>query len=135
MSHPLVSDALWKRVQSLIPVRPSQRVGRGRPAVQDRAVFTGIVFVLCTGIPWRYLPAAELRCGSAVTCWRRLRDWQQAGLWQHLWAHLLEDLGRRGLVHWQRAALDSSSVPAKRGAHLPDPTLPTAAVRAPNTIC
>ena len=41
----------------------------------------GIVFVLRSGIPWEMLPK-ELGCGSGMTCWRRLRDWQESGIWQ-----------------------------------------------------
>jgi transposase len=46
--------------------------------VQDCARLAGIIFVLKTGIPWEYLPQ-EMGSGSGVTCWRRLRDWQNAG--------------------------------------------------------
>jgi transposase len=45
-------------------------------------VLGGIIYVLRAGVPWRLLPARELGCGSPVTCWRRLRDWQQAGVWE-----------------------------------------------------
>jgi transposase len=43
----------------------------------------GILFVRCTGTPWSYL-TSELACGSGSTCWRRLRDWQAAGVWRRL---------------------------------------------------
>ena len=42
---------------------------------------TGIIFVLKTGIPWEDLPQ-EMGCDSGMTCWRRLRDWQEAGIWE-----------------------------------------------------
>jgi transposase len=51
-----------------------------------------------------------------VTCWRRLRDWQRAGVWQQLHHHLLNQLGQEGRLDWSRASLDSISVCAKRGA-------------------
>tara|TARA_R110000824_G_scaffold194777_1_gene377444 strand:+ start:4753 stop:4866 length:114 start_codon:yes stop_codon:yes gene_type:complete len=31
-------------------------------------------------------------CGSGVTCWRRLRDWHEAGVWKKLHQTLLEYL-------------------------------------------
>lgn len=74
---------------------------------------SGIIYVLKGGIPWRMLPT-ELGCGSGVTCWRRLRDWQEAGVWRRLHRVLLDYLGKAGLLDWSRAALDSASVPAKR---------------------
>ena len=58
----------------------------------DRAALTGIIFVLKSGIPWEMLPR-ELGCGSGMTCWRRLRDWQEAGVWERLHRALLDRLG------------------------------------------
>jgi transposase len=86
----------------------------------------GIVFVLKTGIPWRMLPT-ELGCGSGWTCWRRLRDWQQAGVWEKLHERVLNWLGDQTAVDWSRASLDSIGVRAKRGANTSTPTRPIAA--------
>jgi transposase len=85
--------------------------------VDERAALTGIVFVLKTGIQWRELPW-EMGCGSGVTCWRRLRDWQQSGVWDRLHELLLAQLQGAKKLHWSAAVLDSSSVPAKRGGEL-----------------
>ena len=82
MAKPLLPDELWNFIEQLLPVRTPSPKG-GRPRLSDRAALTGILFVLKTGIPWEYLPQ-ELGCGSGMTCWRRLRDWQQAGVWQRL---------------------------------------------------
>ena len=90
----------------------------GRPRVPDRAALTGIIFVLKSGIPWELLPP-ELGCGSGMTCWRRLRDWQEAGVWDRLHRELLDRLGDADRIDWSRAALDSASMPAKRGASSP----------------
>ena len=78
MSKPLVSDALWEIIQPLLPPEPPKPKG-GRPRVAGRAALTGIIFVLKSGIPWEMLPQ-EMGCGSGVTCWRRLRAWQRAGV-------------------------------------------------------
>jgi len=78
VASPVVSDDLWAVIEPLLPVIPLRPKG-GRPRVPDRAALTGIVFVLLTGIPWEMLPQ-EMGCGSGVTCWRRLRDWQMAGV-------------------------------------------------------
>ena len=83
-----------------------------------RAALTGILFVLKSGIPWGMLPL-ELGCGSGVTCWRRLRDWQAAGVWHRLHLALLDRLGEADRIDWSRASLDSASIPAKRGAASP----------------
>lgn len=117
MSKPLVSDELWTIIEPLLPPDPPKPKG-GRPRVPNRAVLTGIIFVLKSGIPWEMLPQ-ELGCGSGVTCWRRLRDWQQAGVWERLHQVLLDRLGESDRIDWSRASLDSASLPAKRGAKRP----------------
>jgi transposase len=101
----------------------------GRPRVPDRAALTGIIFVLKSGIPWELLPQ-EMGCGSGVTCWRRLRDWQAAGVWDRLHRELLDRLGAADQIDWSRASLDSASVASPGGAKRPAPTRPTAARRA-----
>ena len=128
MSKPLVTDELWALVAPLLPVEPPKPKG-GRPRVPDRACLTGILFVLRTGIPWGMLPP-EMGCGSGATCWRRLRDWQDAGVWDRLHQALLDRLGEADRIDWSRASLDSASVPAKRGAKPPAPIQRIAANRA-----
>lgn len=117
MSKPLVSDELWTVIEPLLPPKAPKPKG-GRPPVEDRAALTGIIFVLKTGIPWELLPQ-EMGCGSGVTCWRRLRDCQEAGVWDRLHRVLLDRLGAADEIDWSRASLDSASVPAKRGAMKP----------------
>ena len=58
----------------------------------------------------------EMGCGSGVTCWRRLREWQDAGVWERLHKALLERLSEADKLNWERAALDTRSLPAKGGA-------------------
>lgn len=114
MSKPLVSDKLWAIIAPLLPSERPKPKG-GRPRIADRAALTGIVYVLKSGIPWEMLPQ-EMGSGSGMTCWRRLRDWQQAGVWQRLHRMLLQHLQDAGRIDWERASLDSASVPAPGGA-------------------
>jgi transposase len=72
-----------------------------------------MLFVLRTGIPWEMLPA-EMGCGSGVTCWRRLREWQATGVWDRLHRELLRRLRDADRIDWSRACIDSSSIAAKR---------------------
>lgn len=131
MAKPLVPDALWDRIQPLIPP-PKPKPRGGRPPVDDRAALTGILFVLRTGIGWEYLPQ-ELGCGSGMTCWRRLRDWQLAGVWDRLHRVLLDELGKAGRIDWTRASLDASSVRAKGGVKRRGRTQRTAESSAPSS--
>ena len=133
MAKPLLPDRLWHEIAPLLPPEPPKPTG-GRPRIPDRAALTGILFVLKTGIPWEYLPQ-EMGCGSGMTCWRRLRDWQQAGVWARLHHHLLNRLGTQDRIDWERALVDSASVPAKRGAPRLARTRPIAPSPAANTMC
>lgn len=74
MAKPLLDDELWAMSEPLLP-QPKTRRKRfpGRKPIPNRQAWTGILFVLKTGIPWEYLPQ-ELGCGSGMTCWRRLRE-------------------------------------------------------------
>lgn len=115
--RPLLDDKLWNLLAPLLPPEKPKPKG-GRPRVPDRAALTGILFVLRTGIPWEMLPR-EMGCGSGMTCWRRLRDWQEAGVWDRLHQVLLDQLGKADRIDWSRASIDSSSVPSPGGAKKP----------------
>src|SRR5215203_2953308 len=130
MPEALVSETLWALVAPLLPKRPLRPKG-GRPPVDDRKALEGIVFVLRTGIPWASLPK-QMGCGSGMTCWRRLRDWQAAGVFERLHRALLDRLGRANAIDFGRCSLDSASFPAKRGANSPAPTRRIAAIPAPS---
>lgn len=132
MAKPLVSDELWEVIVPLIPAEPAKPKG-GRPRLDNRAALTGILFVLKTGIPWEMLPQ-ELGCGSGMTCWRRLRDWQEADVWEQLHRVLLERLSTGEQIDWSRACIDSGSVPAPGGAKKPARTQRIAANRARSAI-
>ncbi len=92
----------------------------------------GILFVLFTGIQWEWLPG-ELGFGSGMTCWRRLRDWNNAGVWQRLHEVLLDELRATDRLDLSRAVIDSSHVRVLKGGPKPDGAPSTAADRAPNT--
>lgn len=132
MPKPLLSDDLWEMIAPYLPQESSKPKG-GRPRVANRAVLTGIIFVLRSGIPWEMLPK-ELGCGSGMTCWRRLREWQQAGTWEHIWRVLLNQLGAGEGVDWSRAVVDSASIRAVLGGHKRAPIPRIVRKMAVNTI-
>ena len=109
-----ISDGLWERVAPLIPARQRRSRCPGRKALDDRLVLNGVLHVLHTGIAWEDLPA-EYGYGSGVTCWRRLREWQRAGVWEALHQQLLTELNAAGAIDWSRAAVDGSHVRALLG--------------------
>ena len=128
----IVSDELWELVEPLLPKKERRFRYPGRKRLPDRLALQGILFVLHTGIAWTHLPH-ELRFGSGVTCWRRLEEWQQAGVWERLHALLLSRLRAAGEIEWSRAVVDSSQIQAKKGAPKRARARSTGAVPAPST--
>ena len=121
MAAPLVSDAFWSLFAPLLPSRPPRPKG-GRPPVEDRAALTGIIFVLKSGIPWEMLPQ-EMGCGSGMTCWRRLRDWQTPASGRRSFTPCSTGSGEPA-IDWSRCCWTAQSLPAKAGgaATGPNPT-------------
>lgn len=115
MAKPILDEGLWAAIAPVLPA-PKRRRFRypGRKRLDDRAVLTGILFVLRTGIPWEHLPP-EMGCGSGMTCWRRLRDWHQAGVWAKIHRVLLARLRAADQIDFSRAVVDSASVRAVLG--------------------
>jgi len=108
----LISDELWGSLEPMLPPRPPQTRGRtGRPRTSDRDVLEGIAVVLNTGIGWAKLPP-ELGYGSGWTCWRRMREWKKAAVFEELYRAVLDRLGQRYVVQWSRACLDWVAVHA-----------------------
>lgn len=120
-----ISAALYKRIEPLLPLAQPSPKG-GRPRLSDEQALNGILFVLRTGTPWEHLPQ-ELGFGSGMTCWRRLRDWQSAGVWNRLHMALLAELRCADKLDFSRACIDGASVPSPRGARTQGPTRRTGA--------
>jgi transposase len=112
MAKPILDDELWTLIEPLLPPPKPRRFRHpGRKPITHRQALTGILFVLRTGIPWELLPK-EMGCGSGVSCWRRLRDRQAAGVWQRIHEVMLGELRRAGELDLSIVAADSGTVRA-----------------------
>jgi transposase len=127
-----IPDPLWERIQPLLPVVQRRHRWPGRKRLDDRACLNGILFVLVTGMGWERLPQ-QLGYGSGMTCWRRLRDWQAAGVWDRLHTLLLAQLRSAGRLDLAWAVADASHVRALKGGQQPAQARSTAAVPAAST--
>jgi transposase len=111
----LLPDALWQRLQPLLPPQPSRARGGAPRTVPDRACMAAILFMARTSTPWALLPVGEFGCGSVTTCWRRFTEWARVGVFERLQELLLDELGQAGRLDWSRVTVDSFSLRAVRG--------------------
>ena len=105
----------------LPPDEPPGELG-GRPRVPNKVAMRGIFFVFLTGIRREYLPRP---CGcSGMTCWRRLRDWQEFGIWERLHRLPLAALRKAGRIDLSPTVVDSTTSRAVGGGEStgPNPT-------------
>ncbi len=107
MGAALPPDALWDLVDRSFPFHHDDRTVEGRASLIERTS-PAILFVLSSGIPRQMVPH-ELGGGSRMTCWRRLRDWQQAGVRDLNHFAMLDWLAGHDQIDWSRAVVDSCS--------------------------
>ena len=104
-----LDDQDWELIVPLLP----QHKSRGRPRADDRRTLNGILWMLRSGARWKDLPP---KYGSRSTCHRRLKEWQDQGVWERVRLKFLSTLDTQGRLDWSQAFLDGSFVPGKKGA-------------------
>jgi len=124
MREQVLTDQLWKRLKPLIPTPARRFRFPGRRRVDNRAALEGILFVVRTGTGWNDLPTSAFGV-SGVTCWRRLKEWHEAGVWQRLHESLLAELRSAGLLDLAHTVVDSSHLRALNGGAAPVPARST----------
>ena len=133
MARQILDDRLWVLIEPhLPPPKPRRKRHPGRKPLGHRQTLTGILYVQITGIPWELLPQ-EMGCGSGMTCWRRLEEWQRLGVWDKVHRVLLEHLQAADRIDWSRAVVDSAAVRAVFGGTTRDRTPQIAANKARST--
>ena len=112
-----VSDELWAAVEPVVPKpkregkrRYRRKPGGGRPPLEPRRVFEGIVYVLRTGCQWKALP--EERFGSASSIHKYFRLWVQKGVFVRLWRKGLAEYDDLQGIAWRWQSLDGGMVKA-----------------------
>jgi transposase len=106
-----LTDKQWSLIADLFP-QPAPSPEGGRPRVPARACVEGIIWVLRSGARWKDLPRSF---PSYVTCWRRLVEWTDAGIWEQAWTRLVRLLDQRGRIDWQESFADATFASAKKG--------------------
>lgn len=105
-----LTDKQWEVLESLLPKQTFNK--GGRPRASDRKTFEGILWILKTGAQWSELPQ---KYGSYVTCWRRLKHWEEDGTWERIWQHMLRVLAKEDKLKLEVGMVDGTFAPAKKG--------------------
>lgn len=110
--QPELSDEHWGLVADLFSNgRPSPK--GGRPKVDPRACFEGILWLLRSGGRWKDMPPCF---PSSTTCWRRFVQWTDSGILDKAWKRLIRKLDKEGKIDWKEGFADGTFSPAKKGA-------------------
>ncbi|THF78464.1 transposase [Cohnella fermenti] len=64
-----IRDDQWERLKDLLP--PERKPQGGRPAIDNRKMLNGMLWVLRSGAPWRDLPEHYGSWSSVYTRFRR----------------------------------------------------------------
>ncbi|TWT60935.1 transposase [Rubinisphaera italica] len=110
---PYLNDEQWNLIEDLFP-EPVMTIAGGRPRVPARRCLEGVLWVLVSGARWKDLPE---RYPSPATCWRRLKEWTESGVFRKAWIRLLGQLDEFREIDWEEAIADGTFAPAKKGAH------------------
>ena len=99
-----IPDAVWKRLEPLLPKYETSRKG-GRPRLPLRNVVNGVFYVLVTGAQWKAMPR-EFGSGSAIHAY--YQAWVKLGVFEKLWRVTLQEYERRKGISWQWQSLDGA---------------------------
>lgn len=105
-----IPDALWERIEPLLPPAKPHPLGCHRPRVDNRRAMDAIFFVLRTGCQWNALNATGI-CHSS-SAHRRFQEWTQAGVFQELWRQGLLEYDTAHGIEWRWQALDGAMTKA-----------------------
>jgi putative transposase len=107
-----VPNDLWGQIQPLLP--PAKEPGTvGQPALPQRKVVNGILYVLRTGCQWKSLPKEWFGASSSLHAY--FQAWQKAGVWQKVFERLVRYYDKVKQIQWRWQAIDSKSVAAPLG--------------------
>ena len=106
-----VSDDLWNRAGPIInELDPPAATGRKRN--DDRQTLNGVIFRMRSGVQWNQLPR---EFGSDTAVHRAMQRWIALGVFERLWAMLVEECEELGGVDWQWQSADASMGKARLG--------------------
>jgi putative transposase len=128
-----IPDAVWERIEPLLPPRPSHPLGCHNPRVPDRDALNAILLVLRTGMQWNALNATGI-CSSS-SAHRRFQEWAKAGLFEAFWRQELLSYDELKGVEWEWLSCDGASGKAPLGGEKTGPNPTDRAKKGPSAPC
>ena len=115
-----VPDELWTRIEPILNKEDPTK-STGRPKADRRRILDGIIFRLRTGTQWNRIPKVY---GDDSTIHRYFQDWVENGIFEKIWAMLVEECEELGEVNWRWQAADGAMSKARLGGDEigPNPT-------------
>ena len=123
-----VPDDLWDGFLLPILKRHDPEPRTGRPRIDQRRAFNGVIFILRSGCQWNRLPR---EFGDDASVHRTFQRWVRLGAFQRLWAAMVAYARRLGLVDWEWQSADCAMGKARFGGAPAARTPPTGPSRAP----
>ena len=107
-----VDDRLWNEFiyQVLMQKDPPRKTGRKR--IDARKAFDGIIYQMRTGCQWNALPK---EFGDDSSVHRTFQRWITLGVWDEIWAILIDHCDELDGVNWQWQSGDATLGKARFG--------------------
>lgn len=106
-----LTDMQWERLEPLLP--PQKPSASGRPNLNHRIAFHGLLWIARTGAPWRELPECYGIWSSVASPFYR---WQRAGIWQRELEAPQQRADGEGRIDWEVHFVDGTIVRAHQHA-------------------
>ena len=106
-----VNDELWEIIQSILE-ELDPPAATGRPRTGQREALDGIIYVMRTGGQWNQLPG---KFGDDSSVHRTMQRWITRGVFQRIWAILIENCDELGGVNWEWQSADGAMGKARFG--------------------
>jgi putative transposase len=113
-----VSDELWKIIQPILEEHDPP-AATGRPRTGQREALNGIIYQMRTGCQWNQLPR---QFGDDSSVHRTMQRWIARGVFERIWALLIENCEELGGVDWEWQSADCAMGKARFGGIMSAPT-------------
>ena len=115
-----VPDGLWAEIKHVLDELDPPKT-TGRPRIDGRRALNGIIYRLRTSCQWNHLPE---KFGSDSSVHRTFQRWLESGVFERVWALLVEKCDEIGAVQWEWQSMGPWARPVRGGSYWPQPDGP-----------